>query len=262
MICSQSAPATFTNPIGLVSLVQRSRLLALSQNQSAECQDGGRHVEGGGAEENEGSNKDGEDLGTGAHLHIQSCGHHIHMSCFASYFQSQLVNERPYQDVLQREHHRIDLKRGFFSCPMCRQIANVLVPIVPGSYELDSSTSAEWEVVARQFPNDPVRSVLNFVSLDNVLAQEDTDMTVNEMSKGSDGQHMSESGDAHGAQMKIEPAKPDVGAAVSSPQKAASKAFTDAVTKFAKRLMVLSQLDPEAEALDGRVPVECFQVLN
>jgi hypothetical protein len=39
---------------------------------------------------------------------------------------------------MHREQQRIDLKRGLFMCPMCRQIANVLIPILPdGSVEED-----------------------------------------------------------------------------------------------------------------------------
>lgn len=83
-----------------------------------------------------------DDLNRGLNLHFQSCGHYIHLSCFASYFKSLQQNEQVDRTV-QREQQRIDLKRGLFLCPMCRQIANTLVPLLPDDLTRVPGTQTE-----------------------------------------------------------------------------------------------------------------------
>lgn len=77
--------------MGLVSLVQRSRLMASSHQKAMQGMglsagfDVFEYAEEGA--ENIGSLSD---LNHGMNLHFQSCGHYIHLSCFGSYFKSLL----------------------------------------------------------------------------------------------------------------------------------------------------------------------------
>lgn len=60
-------------------------------------------------------------------VHVQSCGHHLHLTCHEAYLKS-LGPMRPQN--LNTEH-------GEFSCPFCRQLANSVLPLSP---QLDRPT--------------------------------------------------------------------------------------------------------------------------
>jgi len=123
VICSQVALPDRDKPVGIVGLAQRSRMLAAVRDKaSAE-----RRAETYAGASNDPSWTAGAGLSGGAHLHVQSCRHHMHTSCFEAYMES-LERE---ESSLHREQSRIDSRRGLFHCPMCRQLANVLIPLVP-----------------------------------------------------------------------------------------------------------------------------------
>ena len=54
---------------------------------------------------------------------MQSCGHHVHLACHQSYMQS-LRGQAPNSQTLA-------VDRGEYVCPMCRQLANSVLPIPP-----------------------------------------------------------------------------------------------------------------------------------
>ena len=54
-------------------------------------------------------------------IHVQSCGHHMHYDCHTSYCETQRN-----QNLDTRDPQRLD-----FICPMCRQVANALLPVLP-----------------------------------------------------------------------------------------------------------------------------------
>ena len=58
-------------------------------------------------------------------VHIQSCGHHMHYSCRQSYCDTLKQGNR-----MPREQP-LDTDNGEFICPVCRQLANSLLPIPP-----------------------------------------------------------------------------------------------------------------------------------
>lgn len=60
-------------------------------------------------------------------VHVQSCGHHLHLTCHESYLKS-LGPMRP---------QNLNLENGEFSCPVCRQLANSVLPLSP---QLDRPT--------------------------------------------------------------------------------------------------------------------------
>ncbi|XP_034123903.1 E3 ubiquitin-protein ligase Ubr3 [Drosophila guanche] len=59
-------------------------------------------------------------------VHVQSCGHHVHLSCLEAYLKTLYTTQRqPVQD------------RGEFYCPVCRQLSNSVLPLSP---QLDRPT--------------------------------------------------------------------------------------------------------------------------
>ncbi|EQC27978.1 hypothetical protein SDRG_14254 [Saprolegnia diclina VS20] len=60
-------------------------------------------------------------------LTIACCGHLVHLSCWQAYYATQ------FQKVITGEAYlnAVDVKKGEFLCPVCKSIANVLVPLQP-----------------------------------------------------------------------------------------------------------------------------------
>ncbi|CAH2048305.1 unnamed protein product, partial [Iphiclides podalirius] len=143
VICNTTAPATAHDPIGLVVLLQSTSVLGHR-----------RRAGGGGArlalcEAERARLAAQRDLTAAAHhyrlhddLHqhfdqeswvlsvsvgweggvvAQSCGHHLHLRCLRAYLRS-LAAPRP---------HNLHVERGEFLCPVCRQLANSVLPLAP-----------------------------------------------------------------------------------------------------------------------------------
>lgn len=70
-------------------------------------------------------------------IHIQSCGHHMHYDCRSSYCDTLRQQMRPSRD------HTLDFDRGEFSCPACRQMANSLLPVPPDAPPFPLSVSSQ-----------------------------------------------------------------------------------------------------------------------
>ncbi|KAH8281298.1 hypothetical protein KR018_008288, partial [Drosophila ironensis] len=145
IICNCTTSSTESNPIGLVVLVESSGIvghrrrladrlplplnvddeyrLAHSTRLAAEF---GRRTEllslKFGDESWYLSNNMAYDNG----VHVQSCGHHVHLSCLEAYLKTLYTTQRqPVQD------------RGEFYCPVCRQLSNSVLPLSP---QLDRPT--------------------------------------------------------------------------------------------------------------------------
>ena len=58
-------------------------------------------------------------------IHIQSCGHHMHFDCRQSYCETLKQQMRVTRD------QALDTDQGEFICPVCRQMANGLLPVPP-----------------------------------------------------------------------------------------------------------------------------------
>ena len=58
-------------------------------------------------------------------IHIQSCGHHMHFDCRQSYCETLKQQMRVTRD------QALDVDQGDFICPVCRQMANGLLPVPP-----------------------------------------------------------------------------------------------------------------------------------
>lgn len=145
IICNRTGPSLETNPIGLVVLVESSSIVGHRRKTPNRfplpvC-DEDKEIPGRNIRLSSEFRKRAEILhrkyGTQWFLtqnicweggvHVQSCGHHVHLSCHESYLKS-LGPLRPQN--LNTEH-------GEFSCPVCRQLANSVLPLSP---QLDRPT--------------------------------------------------------------------------------------------------------------------------
>ncbi|XWS55658.1 hypothetical protein CRYUN_Cryun09bG0020100 [Craigia yunnanensis] len=64
-------------------------------------------------------------------IYISSCGHAVHQSCLDCYLSSQ--KERYVQRSFFEGAHIVDPDQGEFLCPVCRRLANSVLPAVNGS---------------------------------------------------------------------------------------------------------------------------------
>ena len=94
-------------------------------------------------------------------VHVQTCGHHLHLDCLKSYLQT-LRN--------QQRQVTLAVERGEYLCPLCRQLANSVLPLSPQLGECAAvvrSRHASPEIILSElnnFLNDiqrtPVRNCL------------------------------------------------------------------------------------------------------
>lgn len=54
-------------------------------------------------------------------VHVQSCGHYLHLDCHKAYITS----------LRSQQNNRQGLEQGEFACPLCRQMANSVLPVIP-----------------------------------------------------------------------------------------------------------------------------------
>lgn len=55
-------------------------------------------------------------------VHVQTCGHHLHLDCLKSYLQSLQSQQR---------QPSLAVDTGEYFCPLCRQLANSVLPLSP-----------------------------------------------------------------------------------------------------------------------------------
>ncbi|XP_030846700.1 E3 ubiquitin-protein ligase ubr3 [Strongylocentrotus purpuratus] len=141
VICGQTSPSTATKPIGQVVLMQATNVLGhrclndqripLPVGEDTSLTSMGRCWR----EEMQrlstlldsfGKERSWEAAGTGweGGVHIQTCGHSLHLDCHQAYLTS--LRGHNYQA------HDLDVRRrGEFQCPLCRQLANSVLPFIP-----------------------------------------------------------------------------------------------------------------------------------
>uniref|UniRef100_A0A7I4DB25 E3 ubiquitin-protein ligase n=1 Tax=Physcomitrium patens TaxID=3218 RepID=A0A7I4DB25_PHYPA len=73
-------------------------------------------------------------------IHMSACGHAMHQECCDRYFSSLL--QRSYSRALFEGVQIVDLDMGEFLCPVCRRLANAILPVLPGQTGLSSSFKA------------------------------------------------------------------------------------------------------------------------
>lgn len=141
IICNMTSPSTEANPVGLVVLVESSGVIG-HRRRCGECfvlplsdeeqQRPGRKVRlatefdhrtelltfNFGEESWFLTNNTSPDSG----VHVQSCGHYVHLSCHEAYLSSLYTSQR---------HQNLNVERGEFLCPVCRQMSNSVLPLSP-----------------------------------------------------------------------------------------------------------------------------------
>ncbi|XP_046801824.1 E3 ubiquitin-protein ligase Ubr3 [Lucilia cuprina] len=145
IICNCTTPSTESNPIGLVVLVESSGIVGhrrriterLPLPLSPEDEERLKHSTRLATEFNRRTEilslKFGEEswylsnnMAYENGVHVQSCGHHLHLSCLDAYLKTLYAS--------QRQHLH---ERGEFYCPVCRQLSNSVLPLSP---QLDRPT--------------------------------------------------------------------------------------------------------------------------
>uniref|UniRef100_A0A1Q3EZK2 E3 ubiquitin-protein ligase n=2 Tax=Culex tarsalis TaxID=7177 RepID=A0A1Q3EZK2_CULTA len=141
IICNTTGPSTESNPIGLVVLVESSSIVGHRRKEADRCplpvnDDDKVRLERNvklAAEFNKRVEllqwKFGtsswflsHNIGWEGGVHVQSCGHHVHLTCQDSYLKSLHTAARP---------QNLNVERGEFFCPVCRQLANSVLPLSP-----------------------------------------------------------------------------------------------------------------------------------
>ncbi|XP_053948183.1 E3 ubiquitin-protein ligase Ubr3 [Anastrepha ludens] len=145
IICNCTTPSTESNPIGLVVLVESSGIVG-HRRRTAErlplplCDEDEKRLQQTtrlATEFNRRTDllslKFGEEswylsnnMAYENGVHVQSCGHHVHLSCLDAYLKTLYATQR------QHQH-----ERGEFYCPVCRQLSNSVLPLSP---QLDRPT--------------------------------------------------------------------------------------------------------------------------
>ncbi|XP_060732493.1 E3 ubiquitin-protein ligase ubr3 isoform X3 [Tachysurus vachellii] len=140
VICGQSGPSTDDRPTGLVVLLQASSVLGHRC-----CSDQAKRLPTSDDERifpedtcgaisdvrlslmqryfKESSCLQSVSIGWDGGVYVQTCGHTLHIDCHKSYMES-LRNDQ----VLQG----FSVDKGEFTCPLCRQFANSVLPCKPG----------------------------------------------------------------------------------------------------------------------------------
>lgn len=141
VICSQTTPSTEDKPMGLVVLVQATSVLGHKRRSTDRASlptsdeersnlrrddslasEFDRRVEELGMQFDSFSWQLSVNLGWEGGVHVQTCGHHLHLDCLRSYLQSLRSQQR---------QQSIAVDRGEYWCPLCRQLANSVLPLSP-----------------------------------------------------------------------------------------------------------------------------------
>ncbi|KAK7110558.1 E3 ubiquitin-protein ligase UBR3-like [Littorina saxatilis] len=177
VICNQSAPSRPSRPMGLVIFLQSTSVLGHRQHSdvqesltAAPTPDQMEAVRCAGIMRNrhmellkhfeEASCDMSVSIGWDGGVFATTCGHYLHLDC-----------QRSYIDTLQNQPQTetISFSRGEYYCPMCRQISNAVMPIVP---EEDGMS------VARPLASDPAVMVTDIADM---MFQEPKQATMSEV---------------------------------------------------------------------------------
>ncbi|XP_046744693.1 E3 ubiquitin-protein ligase Ubr3 isoform X1 [Diprion similis] len=140
VICNQTTPSSEDKPMGLVVLVQATSVISHERQHPerlvlptsdedppiSKSNTRSAHFEQRISE----MNRDFDtpswllsvNIGWEGGVHVQTCGHHLHLDCLKSYLESL------------RSQHRLQnlaVDRGEYFCPLCRQLANSVLPLSP-----------------------------------------------------------------------------------------------------------------------------------
>ena len=107
---------------------------------------------------------------------VQSCGHHVHLDCQQSYMES-LKNTANSQASLV-----LMVEKGEYMCPMCRQLANGVLPIPPDKEFLKAKSQCPVSIGREltdilKMPTKPMMNQSNMYSMMNQIMESLTKTT-------------------------------------------------------------------------------------
>ena len=143
VICAQSIPSTPESPVGMCVLLQATSVLGHRSSArephklptSDEERNKLRHQNYTFSQHMEDISETlnihfdqssvllSQNIGWEGGVHIQTCGHHLHVECHEKFMAS--LRSRPRQASL------VNVDKGEITCPLCRQLANSVLPISP-----------------------------------------------------------------------------------------------------------------------------------
>ncbi|CAK1554542.1 unnamed protein product [Leptosia nina] len=194
VICNTTAPAALHDPIGLVVLLQSTSVLghrrragssegvlALSESERARL---AAHQYSTAAAHHYRLHDDlhqhfdqeswvlSVSVGWEGGVMSQSCGHHVHLRCLRAYLRSLTASQRP---------PNLNVERGEFLCPLCRQLANSVLPLAPEPIQppLRPPPQAAYTQLARDVTDMLERDISTPVKsqLSEAMGKAMTDMT-------------------------------------------------------------------------------------
>ncbi|XP_017547893.1 E3 ubiquitin-protein ligase ubr3 isoform X1 [Pygocentrus nattereri] len=163
VICGQSGPSTEDRPTGLVVLLQASSVLGHRCRSDEAKRLPTSDEEQIFPEDTCGATNDvrlalmqryfkdssclqSVSIGWDGGVYVQTCGHTLHIDCHKSYMES-LRNDQ----VLQG----FSVDKGEFTCPLCRQFANSVLPCKPGR----GTEAGAWHTPSNKSPATLVKEV-------------------------------------------------------------------------------------------------------
>ncbi|KAH6939814.1 hypothetical protein HPB50_021859 [Hyalomma asiaticum] len=144
VICSQTSPSTVARPVGMVVLLQATSVMGHAREEEEAdrklpCSDEERLPLLQDASRSAYMKKRFESLtmhfddfplaqsvniGWEGGVHVQTCGHYLHLDCHKSYMLSQRSQQ-------SQRLQTVAVERGEYWCPLCRQLANSVLPLHP-----------------------------------------------------------------------------------------------------------------------------------
>ncbi|KAJ4704674.1 E3 ubiquitin-protein ligase PRT6-like [Melia azedarach] len=109
-------------------------------------------------------------------IHLSSCGHAVHQGCLDRYISS--LKERYNRRIIFEGGHIVDPDQGEFLCPVCRQLANSVLPALPWDFKrvykqptspLDLTSREESNSLRLQHALSLLQSTGNVVGKDDVI---------------------------------------------------------------------------------------------
>lgn len=140
VICNQTTPSSEDKPMGLVVLVQATSIIGHERQESDRLvlptSDEDPPIPKGNTRGAHFDRRMDEmsrlfhtfswlisvNLGWEGGVHVQTCGHHLHLDCLKSYLESLRSQQR---------QQSLAVERGEYLCPLCRQLANSVLPLSP-----------------------------------------------------------------------------------------------------------------------------------
>ena len=159
VICNQASPSTLERPMCLVVLLQATSVLAHKRNLQPGsalslpiCEDDrfnlnkvdtlatemGRRVDQLRQHFDETSWLSSLNIGYEGGVYVHTCGHYLHLDCHKQYLFSLRSQQR---------QQSLNVERGEYSCPLCRQLANSVLPIATQLYSKGATSTNQSGIV-------------------------------------------------------------------------------------------------------------------